>query len=724
MYVRPTGLLLLALCWWMPGSGCALAPEAGSSTNNDSSDQVSPAVISPSVDGYWFIQELGEGDAHTDSSVFDYLYFRTTDTVDGQVRFEITDACNKDEVLARGELTSEGAIHLIDEAGGYIRTYAEFSDDHEFVGDWIDGHRVHGQRIEEPDCQVRMDGTIGVQVHDLEYVVEPDEGFIAAAAKVRHRLQEEEEQLQGSTQQGAVPNGLEHLEAARGDRLPLGDSFEHPNADSSDACQDQNGNPVDPCPQAPDGGHVGFVECSAQNWTESRIQQLADVIALGDSDAIYPGALVQGASFAAGGFTPITIPRAAGRLTLSGLTLAGPGLCPGLSTPYTACVDTVERAEVTDAIARILQNSEVQGTVADAALNIEQVYSAEHFALKFGIDVSATGLPANIGGNLHVDQQSSENLVVLQFNQVFYSVAFEAPRRPFSVFQDGESFDDPENQIGEDNPPLYVSNVKYGRQVYLFLRSSYGAALVEAALKGAISAEAATVKIDGNLTYQDVMSRTRVSYVVRGGDAGLALAPIDAASAENPNALYDAIRSLLANRQAATFSAGNPGIPISYTLRYLVDNKVASTSYEITYDRRDCRTYPAQDYKYTLRIANPKASAWVYLDNTKTLIAGPYRSGTGVVDLDLNSFLTDAGDHTLIIQVYARCLWESSYARFTLSVDGAPRWRDGVDKGHFATCQFHNLLGSITTLFPNQAFEARLAVSRRTGKVQLLGLAK
>ena len=658
-----------------------------------------------SIDGYWLVAELTAEDTLGRAPLVEYWLLRAVSGTGDVVRFEFADACDPSLVLALGELSAEGELSVLDDAGGFVRTFARFVDDHRLEGiDWKNGQRLVARRIEKPDCTEFPDSDgVGVHRQPLFFVREADTDLVALG----------ESAAKTGTQQDSGPNGLAHLNAVHHHGLPFGDDYDRANGEAAEHCQDASGNPI-PCPDDPNAGSGGVVECSVQNWSESRQKSLSDVVALSDQNHIYPGALLQGGTFAAGSFSPITIPRAGGTLTLSGLVLAG--------AHYTTSVEEVSLAKVTDAVADLLQNNEILGTRADASVVTSQVYSAEHFNLTFGVDIAASGLPASISGELNVDTTSTDNLVVLQFTQVYYTMSFEPPQYAWSVFRDGKDFDDPQDQIGEGNPPLYVDNVKYGRQIFLFFRSSYGAQQVEAALKGAANAEGADVKVSGHLTYKDIMSKTRVTYVVRGGDAGLALEPIKNAK---PEELYQAILDLIANKAAANFSVSNPGIPVSYTLRYLIDNGVAATSYAITYDKCDCRTYPPTDYHYRLRISHPSQSAWVYLDDTKTLIAGPYRSGTGVVDIDLNDFLSDTGDHTLIIQLYARCLWESAAATFDLYVDGSHRWRDSVSKSAFYTCQAHNIFtGTVGTLFPNEVYEARIRISRRTGKATLLGLSK
>ena len=58
-----------------------------------------------------------------------------------------------------------------------------------------------------------------------------------------------------------------------------------------------NGSPVD-CGAS--GGHPGYVQCVDQEMSESKIQELANVVTLGDTDQVYPGACCRASTSTAG----------------------------------------------------------------------------------------------------------------------------------------------------------------------------------------------------------------------------------------------------------------------------------------------------------------------------------------------------------------------------------------------------------------------------------------
>src|SRR5690606_7008653 len=141
------------------------------------------------------------------------------------------------------------------------------------------------------------------------------------------------------------------------------------------------------------------------------------------------------------------------------------------------------------------------------------------------------------------------------------------PETATAVFRDEERFQDPDDQIDVDNPPLYVSQVAYGRIVYLVAQSDYSAQDLDAALKASFGGRRLGVTVRTGVTVEDVLSRTELSYYVLGGDAGSALKPIE--NATSPAEMAEAVRGLLSDPELARFAPENPGAPIAYSLNYL-----------------------------------------------------------------------------------------------------------------------------------------------------------
>lgn len=327
-------------------------------------------------------------------------------------------------------------------------------------------------------------------------------------------------------------------------------------------------------------GVLAAVECSIRDWKEEDYRVLNDRVLLNGSDGIiYPGAIVQGGELLSGTYTPVTIPRTGGKLWVEGIVLDE-------GAPYYAEVTEINGAYVQQAIQNLI-GGKIRGTAAAIDYEVSQTYSYDQLLFNLGISGKyGIGL---LGGSLktYFDSISEhkKNTVFLKFVQKFYNINFEVPSTPISVFRDGENFQDPQQQIREGNPPLYVQKVSYGRVVLLIAESDYDAIDVKASLDAAYRGLTLEGKVNSGLTYQEVLARTTVHYTVIGGGADEGVKPIAAKPAE----MFAAVNAYIASAKSATFSASNPGFPILYTLNYLSTNQVAKMSYFATYGQKDCK---------------------------------------------------------------------------------------------------------------------------------------
>ena len=339
------------------------------------------------------------------------------------------------------------------------------------------------------------------------------------------------------------------------------------------------GDPLNPRETAFDipAGDGITATCTTEGWGASEVRDLTDVVGLDLSGTtLYPGALIQGADFENGRFVPITIPRAPGTIYMTGLVL-------DQGASYTAQDIPMRGSEVNQAVKNLITDYGVQGTEANFSFREETTHSYENMLFELGIDARFGSV--DMEADLSIETTNVRNYTFGKFTQVFYDIVYEDPELATSVFRDGANFTDPEGQLNENNPPLYVSKVSYGRMVFFVAESTHDSKEVGAALDVAVKGGLGSGTVESGLTYEEVLARTNVYYYVVGGAAGLALAPIDTAS---PAEMFTAVKSFIANPKAADFSAENPGSPIAYSLKYLKDRRPARMSYNVSYDKKNC----------------------------------------------------------------------------------------------------------------------------------------
>jgi hypothetical protein len=311
----------------------------------------------------------------------------------------------------------------------------------------------------------------------------------------------------------------------------------------------------------------------------------SDALRALDSDpAIFPGALVQGGSLLDGQLQQIRgIPRAGGTVYLTNLILDGSSDPSDSKDPlYTRQVTQVSGATINEALQQILSN-ETLGTAARATYSENVGYSSEQIKFDMGLDADFPS--GSFEGSLSVGTDTQKSYTYLMFTQIYYDLIFDSWTGPVSLFAAGENFSDPNDELGPGNPPLFVEKVSYGRQVLYIMESDYAATDVQAAMEAAYNGATADVNFRADLTYRKVMANTRVSYVVRGGDASVALQAIDSATnAER----FEKVKASLADKKSANYSSSSPGVPVFYTLRYLDNNGLATMDRAVTYNKRNC----------------------------------------------------------------------------------------------------------------------------------------
>ena len=160
--------------------------------------------------------------------------------------------------------------------------------------------------------------------------------------------------------------------------------------------------------------------------------------------------------------------------------------------------------------------------------------------------------------------------MVLAYKQIFYTVSAELPNNPSELFDDSVTFKElTQKGVSNEAPPLMVSNVAYGRTIYVKLETTSKSKDVQAAFNALIK----NVDVKNSEQYKDIYEDSSFTAVVLGGDA------------QEHNKVvtkdFNEIRNVI--KDNATFSAKNPAYPISYTSVFLKDNSLAAVHNKTDY---------------------------------------------------------------------------------------------------------------------------------------------
>ena len=279
---------------------------------------------------------------------------------------------------------------------------------------------------------------------------------------------------------------------------------------------------------------------------------------------IFPGNLLQGNSLHKATPNTITVERAGGKISTD--VVDG-----NLQSSFS--VGSVTKSEVTDAINNIIYNS--TGVVpANFEFTYRNIQSREQFALEVGVDVSTAFV--ELESKLSFSSDKSYNRYYVSLNQSYYTMSFDEPTSPESVFGESVTPDDLARFVGDGNPPTYVSDVTYGRIYYMLIESTSSRTEMDVSINASFNGIVNTVDGSIDASYLSDLNDLKIQVFAFGGSSSETLQTI---GETNLNALVD----LLA--ESADIRTGKP---ISYVVKSLFDNQIVSVQLATQYDVTNC----------------------------------------------------------------------------------------------------------------------------------------
>lgn len=188
------------------------------------------------------------------------------------------------------------------------------------------------------------------------------------------------------------------------------------------------------------------------------------------------------------------------------------------------------------------------------------VYSEAQLMTEFGLEIG------RISGKLNFDFNNNENkqIYLCRLKQIYYSATMDAPNEPSDLISDNVSWDELVRKgVNDKNPPVYVSNIDFGREIYIKFETKETSKNV----KNAFSALVKGVDINNNTEYKEIIKNSTFSLLIIGGN-------IEEIKGEGLEALTD-ISKIINN--GLKFSKASPAFPISYTTTFLKNNEIAVT---------------------------------------------------------------------------------------------------------------------------------------------------
>lgn len=261
-------------------------------------------------------------------------------------------------------------------------------------------------------------------------------------------------------------------------------------------------------------------------------------------------------------------------------------------------------ATVTSAIGELIQDAEAGGHTAGSNIfyTKETTHSLTQAALAMGL--SANYMGATIKATLSSNISDETRTVTAYFVQRMFSVSMVLPQTPEEVFSDDFTEERLQEQInhgrlGSDNLPVFISSVAYGRILMFSFTSTASLIDINATLEAMYNNGEFGGSLEAHL--QQVLNEAQIEVVTVGGDANAALA-------------------LIRNNDLDAYFAEDAPLttarPISYTVRNLADNVIASVSETTNYNLQACIPVdqPVTGGTYTIHYTKCKVLDLPYID--------------------------------------------------------------------------------------------------------------
>lgn len=304
--------------------------------------------------------------------------------------------------------------------------------------------------------------------------------------------------------------------------------------------------------------------------TEQQVEfgpQFGEVMSLDpQSTVIYPMAVLNYKSFQDGTYIPVVGKRLPATISISLSNITG---------QVSKTIEEPSLASVREAIQEILLSKAGGGTTAKISWQQSEIYSEKH--LKLSIGANYGNLLMDINGQYNYSSNEIIGRFLFTFTQEYYSIDADAPQPGIDNFfkQDMNC-----SQVGGESP-VWVSSVKYGRKVYLMIESkSYDYSHI-GELKASFDAFFSSNGVSVDTKLSSLMNEKSIRGIIMGGP-----------SYEGIKAINDISQLKSYLLAGANFNAKSPGVPLSYTLRFVNDNSIAKL---VLYDKftiRDCQLLP------------------------------------------------------------------------------------------------------------------------------------
>lgn len=251
-----------------------------------------------------------------------------------------------------------------------------------------------------------------------------------------------------------------------------------------------------------------------------------------------------------------------------------------LSQNVTRTVVDPDAGSVQEAVGELVEQATNAGHKAGSTIFFDkrETHSVEQGSLALG--VSARYMGTTVTTKLEYAQAREENTLTAYFVQRMYTASMVLPQTPSTVFSDELTQQMVDEQVsagalGPDNLPTFISSIVYGRMLLVTMTSTRTYEEMKAALEASNAAIGSGSIAD---EHKQVLQESEIKIAAVGGDESGLIEKIE------QGRLGEYLDGGLELTQAR---------PLSYTVRNLADNSIATVSETTSYSLKQCATSPA-----------------------------------------------------------------------------------------------------------------------------------
>lgn len=308
---------------------------------------------------------------------------------------------------------------------------------------------------------------------------------------------------------------------------------------------------------------------------------------------IWPGNLIQGNSITTGELASIPI----GENGRNSIEVKIDAFSSSSTISSSQVIENPTAGRVQNALEIALEGYYSSNTSFPANYSIDVRRAFNSKQLQLALNVGYTGAAGvDIGASFGINFSKNKTYYAVTLKQKFFNVSVY----PKSSLQGDLGWVKKEyptsvinSYMAQNNPPVYIASVTYGRLYTLVYESNETSFDLEQALNFAYKNPTIALTASQKLKYNTTLQNARVYVKQLGGNAAAGLVT----AFENEAGNFDKIRGFVVN--GAEVSKNNPGYPIEYSAAYIGTNQPVTVEVDekIRYEEYEAIPYLADTYE-------------------------------------------------------------------------------------------------------------------------------